>query len=381
MTLKKISPQPLIKFLASPKLTVICLFLLLMVVIWGTVYQVDHGLYASQQKFFYSWFVFLFGVLPIPGTVLIFWVLFLNVLSAMLFRIPLKWSNTGNILTHAGILIFFVGSFFTYYFSQESMISLREGEEKHFSISSRNWELAVWKAGQNKKIVYAVDADGLGPDDLIRIEPLDLDIRVLEYYKNCQAYVKSNGQDRAEIRNASGIHQLKPEPGHKEPSKNRSGLIFSVHSPVEIPGRILLFGGDRGPTLVEVGGSHHYFSLRKKRFLLPFALKLIDFKRIFYPGSSIIESYESRMELQVKELLREVIISMNKPLRYKNFTLYQSSYFIAKDGTEYSVLAVVENSGKFFPYIASIIIFMGLCVHFILMLMKKRKNQRHSFER
>ncbi len=380
MMLKKISRQPLIKFLASPKLTVICLFLLLMVVIWGTVYQVDYGLYASQQKFFYSWFVFLFGVLPIPGIVLIFWVLFLNVLSAMFFRIPLKWSNTGNILIHAGILIFFVGSFFTYHFSQESMINLREGEEKHFSVSSRNWELAVWAAGDRRKVVYAVDTDRLDPEDRIRIEPLGLVIRVLEYHKNSVPRLMNNGNIGGRILNASGIQDLKPEPQQKEPSNNRAGLIFSIETPERVPFRILLYAGDRSPTRVKINESPFHFSLRNKRFLLPFSLRLIDFNKTEYPGSSMVKSYESRVEMKVGELSREVIISMNNPLRYKNFTLYQSSYFIAKNGTEYSILAVVENFGKIFPYVASTIIFLGLCIHFILMLLKKRKNQRDSFE-
>ncbi|MCK4835818.1 MAG: cytochrome c biogenesis protein ResB [Candidatus Aminicenantes bacterium] len=366
----------IIKLLTSTRLTVICLVLLIIVVIWGTVYQVENGLYQAQQKFFYSWFVFLFGFFPIPGTVLIFWVLFLNVFSSILFRIPFKFSNLGNILIHVGIMIFFIGSFFTYYYSQESVISLKEEQEKNFSVSSLDWELAIWHDQKEKKVVYAVDTNRLASDDRIKFDQLDMEIQVHQYYKNCIAYVKTKNMDKVDIINSSGIQQLEPKTEKREHSKNMAGMVFSILPFDKNSKQVLLYGADKNSTPILRGGKNYYFSLRKKRFILPFSLRLIDFKRTFHPGSNIVRSYDSKVEVRIKELVREVIISMNKPLRYKNFTLYQSSYFIADDGTEYTFLAVVKNFGKLFPYISSIIIFMGLCIHFLLRLIKKKKNLR-----
>jgi hypothetical protein len=376
--LKKINLRSVLASLASPKLTVACLILLLIVVIWGTVYQVDYGLYASQQKFFNSLIAVLFGFLPFPGTALLFWVLFLNVLSSLFFRIPLKWSNTGNILTHAGVLIFFVGSFFTTYFSQESMIRLREGEETHHSVSSRNWELAVWEAGTGRRIVYAVDTDRLDAGDRIRIEALGINIRIIHYFKNCIPEMANENIAGEKPVNFSGIQALKPEPLRKEPGNNRAGLIGDIDTSRKMSARVLLYSGDRAPTRIRIGERQFRFSLRNKRFVLPFSLRLVDFRKIEYPGSSIVKSYESRIGIRVGELSREATISMNKPLRYKDYTLYQSSYFIAGDGTEYSFLAVVKNFGKVFPYIASTIIFLGLCIHFILMLVKRKRKVKES---
>lgn len=368
--------NPVISVLASTKLTVVCLLLLIVVVIWGTVYQVDHGLYQAQQKFFYSWFVPVFGFLPIPGTVLIFWILFFNVFSSLIFRIPLKWSNLGNVLIHAGIVIFFVGSFFTFYHSQESVLSLREGQEKNFSVSGREWELAVWKTRDNRIIVNAVDTRGMTAGDRFEFPQLGVAVRVERYHKNCRAYEKTDDSWSLDVINASGIGMLEPRPEKKEPSENVAGIIFSLLSRKEKSPQVLLYGGDQNPTPVSIEGKTLHFSLRKKRFFLPFSLKLIDFKRTFYPGSEIVKSYESRVKISLKDILdREVVISMNKPLRYKNYTLYQSSFFIAPDGTEYSFLAVVRNFGKFFPYLSSIIVFLGLCIHFLLMLIQKKRNR------
>jgi hypothetical protein len=94
-----------------------------------------------------------------------------------------------------------------------------------------------------------------------------------------------------------------------------------------------------------------------------------------YPGSDIAKSYESQVILKTRSFSRKVLISMNKPLRHENFTIFQSSYFIAKDGTESSIFAVVKNSGRMFPYISSLIILLGLLIHFLAMLVEKKRKK------
>jgi hypothetical protein len=64
---------------------------------------------------------------------------------------------------------------------------------------------------------------------------------------------------------------------------------------------------------------------------------------------------------------------MNEPLRYKGYTFYQSS-FEQRDGIEVSVLNVVKNTGRFFPYLSCLVIFCGLLLHFILRV-KKASNK------
>ena len=55
---------------------------------------------------------------------------------------------------------------------------------------------------------------------------------------------------------------------------------------------------------------------------------------------------------------------MNQPLRYKGYSFYQSSYIDA-NGTEFTVLAVVNNIGRLFPYISTIIIALGILAHLV----------------
>ena len=70
-------------------------------------------------------------------------------------------------------------------------------------------------------------------------------------------------------------------------------------------------------------------------------------------------------EKKQKPTLRDILIKMNEPLRYKGHTFYQAS-FIEGKLNDTSVLAVVKNYGRLFPYISSIIMCFGLLVHMIL---------------
>ncbi len=365
----------LLKMAASLKLTVVCLALLVVLIVWGTVYQADHGLYQAQQKFFYSWFFLAFGFIPFPGTVLVMYVLFLNLVFALIFRIRIKLSRIGNIITHVGIIVLLVGGFFTFYYSEESSLMLREGETKNMSFSRLLWELAVWENKAGERDVYAVDTGGLDPGDTIRLQDLDLELKVEKYYENCFPRMTGGSTGNQAI-NASGIRELEEIPFHTEVARNIAGGIFAVNPSANTGQALLLYGEESTPTPVVVNNRVFTFSLRKKRILLPLDITLVDFRMKFYPNSNIPKSYESTVTIKgEEELERDVVISMNKPLRYKDLTFFQSSYYIAPDGSEHTILAVVQNFGRLLPYFSSIIIFLGLLIHFLVMLFNRKQAQ------
>ena len=70
-------------------------------------------------------------------------------------------------------------------------------------------------------------------------------------------------------------------------------------------------------------------------------------------------------------------IEMNEPLRYKGYTIYQSSFDVSGD-TPYTILNVVENKGQFFPYIAALIMTAGLILHMILRARRARNEWARS---
>lgn len=379
--LHKFKESTLIRFTSSLKLTVICLVILVFLIIWGTIYQTDYGLFAAQQKFFFSWFFLLFGFIPFPGTVLIFWILFINLICVLFFRIGFSSTKFGNTLTHIGIIILFIGGFLSSFTSKESVLSLKEGGVSNLSIAYQKWELAVWKGTQKKRIVYAVDSDKFKAKDIIKFEMLNLEIKIKDYFTNCNAFVMKNKTEKNAIINYSGIEVLKVKKNEIKPPQNVAGVIFVINNGNSFKKEILLFGNNPRPTQVRINKNNLFFSIRKKRYSLPFTIKLIDFKRTLYPGSEIVRSYESRVEIETKGIKREVLISMNKPLRYRNISMYQSSFYITKDGTEYTILAVVKNSVRIFPYISSLTIFLGMLIHFLVMLFKKIKKPKNHLMR
>ena len=367
----------ILKAISSLKLTAVCLAVLAALVVWGTVYQAEYGLYQAQQKFFYSWVFFIFGFIPFPGSVLVMFVLFFNLLCSLFFRIGLRLAKIGNLITHLGILILLLGGFFTFYFSEESSLMLKEGESSSMSSSPHSWELAVWEAGTGDRDVFAVDADGFTPGDSLRFEDLNLELVIKEYYENCSAYLNqaSTAGPSAPVINSSGIQSLKKIPAALEIADNVSGIVLSVTPTAGDKQTLLLYGQDKGPTSITTGGRSFSFSLRKKKMPLPLYITLKDFKMKMYPNSNIPKSYESHVTIKAEGTVdRDVVISMNKPLRFKDYTFFQSSYYIAQDGSEYTILAVVKNAGRLVPYFSSITIFLGLVIHFLAMLLKRRKT-------
>ena len=83
---------------------------------------------------------------------------------------------------------------------------------------------------------------------------------------------------------------------------------------------------------------------------------LEDFSLLIKPSEEILDKIIDT---------RDILIKMNEPLRYKGYTFYQAS-FIEGKLKDTSVLAVVKNYGRLFPYISSIIMCFGLLVHMIL---------------
>jgi len=102
--------------------------------------------------------------------------------------------------------------------------------------------------------------------------------------------------------------------------------------------------------------------------VLPMTVKLLDFVKSVHPGTDIPRSFSSRVEIAAGGARRQAVISMNRPLRYRGYTFYQSSYSEDARGGESSTFLVVRNSGRWLPYAASALLFLGLAAHFLAML-------------
>lgn len=365
-----------IKVLSSLKLTVFCLLLLAVLVFWGTLYQVEHGLYAAQQRFYYSWIFWLDGMVPFPGAQLVLSLLFINLLLAMLFHMHFGLRFIGIALIHFGLLLMLAGGWVTHRFGEESFLALREGEAYNLSLSYREWEVSIWRGTASARDVVAVDTGPLSEGRRIDFPEMGFSLTVEEYHQNVRAFRSEDETAAPERLNASGIHFLRAAKLDREPENNIPGGIFTATGPEGHTVPLLLYGEDTGPVKLAWGDEPIFIQLRRKRIPLPVVIQLIDFKKEFHPNTETPKSFSSKINLFLKDpdLQREVLIEMNQPFRYRGYTFYQQSYAVSESGAETSQFAVTRNAGRLIPYWATGIIFVGLAVHFLLVLSVKRRK-------
>src|SRR3989344_2132114 len=134
----------------SVRITVVCLALLFILTLWGTIYQIEFGLYPAQERYFNSLYFLVFNVIPFPGARLVMGVLFFNFLFVVLFRYKYVWAKLGILIIHIGIMLFLLSGFVTLYHAVESHLTLAENEGANVSRAYHDWELAVWQEGGEK---------------------------------------------------------------------------------------------------------------------------------------------------------------------------------------------------------------------------------------
>ncbi len=355
---KRLQTFTLIQNLSSVKIAVVCLGLLFILVFWGTIAQVHQGLFIAQKRFFHSWIFFVLGFLPFPGAQLVLWVLFINLICAAIVHFSYLKSHIGILIIHFGLLFYFVAAFITFHVSQESQLTLLEGSGSNVSLTYHDWELSIWKGEDaNKKNVIAFETNSLKEGDRLSIPELKINFLVKAYYSNAQPQPT-----------------LTKIPFNKDPEKNFPGIALEIQTKEYKAVPLVLYGGQTSPAEFKVGEDLYYLQLRRERHPLPFTVTLKDFSMDKHPGTDIASRYQSLVEIENEGLSREILIYMNHPLRYKNYTFYQASYSIDEQGRERSTLAVVKNSGRLLPYFASAIVFLGLLTHFLSMAIRRKKD-------
>ena len=372
--------------LSSLKLALSCLIFFAIVVFWGTIYQVEHGLYLAQEDFYYAWltppisqwyrplsanlmsWIMSYIPIPIPGGLLLLWILSINLFSAMLLHVLGGWRRWGIVLIHMGILLMLAGGWFTHLYGEESYISLAEGDATNLASSYRNWEISVSKELKPGREVVAIDADKLSQGDTVHFPTYGFSLIVNQYYPNATPVLQQS--DSPSPQNASGITSLIPEPLNNDAGKNIPGGVFTFWN--DSVGRLdfLLYGNENRSLRIHVAEQDYFIQLRRRRSALPVIVKLEDFQKEFHPNTDTPRKFSSKVSVIHGDLERSAIIEMNHPFRQDGYTLYQSRYAELNDGTQVSIFAVTKNYGRFIPYVATGITVVGLLVHFLTQLIR-----------
>jgi hypothetical protein len=387
--------------IASLRLTVVLFALAILLVFFGTLAQVDEGLWTVLHKYFRAWLAWIplqalvrfgqvfFGVsrtaqlsgsFPFPGGWLLGSVLLANLLAAHAVRFKLSWKRSGILILHAGLIILMVSELITGLFAVENRMSIEENHSKNYVEDYHAAELAFIDGSDPKTDdVVVIPASLLRKGGLIQHDDLPFDVQVVRYMVNSNVVEKV-------------------EPGTSNPATAGEGLRImvtgqpevsgaSADQRIDMPSAYVTFkkkGTDQSlgtylvttylsdhwlvqlpdaPQPVTVDGKTYGVTLRFKRTYTPYTIHLTKFRHDTYEGTSIAKNYSSQVQLvdPARDEDREVLIYMNNPLRYRGETFYQSSVLGDDQGT---VLQVVRNPGWEMPYVACTMVALGMLIHF-----------------
>lgn len=400
-----------INFFTSLKLGVVCLVLAMALVFFGTLAQVELGLYKAQNEFFRSFLVYWgpkgadWKVPVFPGGYLVGGVLLINLIATQwrrrqrasrwvgfsiaalgllsvalghfwLHSLALAVSGCFLVVfgllrldpVHGGIVLLLVGQLLTDLLAVESTLHLREGEVKNYSEMDRRVELAVVDVSDpDTDKVVAVPQPILAEQGEVAHPELPFTIRVKRFMPHSAvANRPANAPDPPTATQGLGLQlTVKELPRVTEMNKRDvPSAIVEIATPQGALGTWLVSEFIGQPQSFTLGGRTYELTLRPKRAYTAYSLKLLEFRHDKYPGTDIPKNFSSRVRLDDPKTgeQREVLIYMNNPLRHGGATYYQASYDTDNKG---SILQVVRNPSWLTPYLACLLVSLGLVVQFL----------------
>ena len=364
-----------LKIIMSPKIFSYTLIWLIVLVFFGTIAQKNIGLYASQMKYFSSFFFLFLGFIPLPGGRLILLFMTINLFSSLFKRNLWQLKKFGIIIVHLGGLLLLLGGGLTAYFSSEGNMIIAEGETSNYVDDYHDMELVFVNNTFKDSIEYTVvDEPLLKEGNRFNLFEDGPEIYILSNIKNVRIENRISPADSIYkgLLEKFVLLPKKPEP---ENTQNRPALIYKIQGTSNgLDGIYGLFLGQGLNDYFQLKEQDFHSEYRRKRTYVPFEIELIDFEKILHPGTNVAKSFSSEVNLIEDGIPRRTLIKMNEPLRHKGYTFFQAS-FIENLDKETTVLATVKNYGRLFPYISSIIMSVGLLIHLLISLPKMIKKK------
>lgn len=370
----------ILNIFSSLEFSLACFTALFIIVLVGTFAQINHGIFYVQKVYFNSFFVYQkFNNInfPIfPGGALIGSLLILNLSLSTIFKIKWSLKKIGILTIHLGLILLLLGGGVTSCISTESQIYLEEGKSTFFSEDLNLNELVIIDASNRRfdKLI-AVDFKELEKKDEFIHKSIPFKIIVHKTFKNSQINLKKTNVNSIATKGLGKSLSVKPlEIFTKDDLKNNPSILLSFDNNYK---ETYLFSLDiNGTQKVVIDNKTYYVQLQPKRYYFPFLITLKKFEDKYYQGTTKAKSYLS--EIKVTDFktnqTQNTKVYMNHPFRKDLYTFYQASF---GEDTPSSVFQVVFNPSWLLPYISSIVITLGLLIHFFIHLiafLKKRKS-------
>mgnify|MGYP006085914329 FL=1 len=378
--------KALLQFFASLRLTVVLLSLSMVLIFFGTLAQVETGIWKTQKDYFESalaiwaypeaWIAYdqLYWLrIPMPGGYLLGGMLLINLVAAHVTRFTLSAKKAGIFLIHIGLILLLISELLTDVLSEESQMPVDEGASSNYSQEYRDNELVlIDRMHADFDTVHSIPIALLKPGKTVAVPESPLTIRTVSYYPNAQIGRAQEGAAPVESPANQGVAvkmNVVVTPTavtYAENQINTATAYVEVLGPEGSLGIWLVSNviDDRFPAqMVTLGEQSWEIALRLKRHYYPFEVELVDFSHEKYPGTEIPFNYSSEVMVRHSDTTKnqKALIYMNHPLRYEGLTFYQAS-FANDDRT--SIFQVVRNPGWILPYVSVLLMGVGMLVQF-----------------
>lgn len=359
--------------LASLELTVISLAFALALVFVGTLAQVDEGLYQAQARFFKSFLVFWAPVdggptVPVlPGGYTVGIVVLVNLIAAHGKRFRFTRKKIGILMIHSGLIVLLIGQLASDMLSEHGTMRLGVGESRNYAEDLVEHELAVTDGSET---VSSISQRMLESRREVELDGLPVKVRTTAFWPHARLLAQP-ADGALEMSTTAGAGRngfwVVPLPLPTDPDETaQPAAIVELSSGSEPVGSYLVSPLVRIPQRIPVGGDGYGLAMRRTRHVKPYSITLLGLSHDVYTGTDIPRNYASRVRVRnpASSEDREVVISMNHPLRYHGDTYFQHQMDIGQD-EEYSVLQVVRNPSWLTPYLSCLLVGLGLVVQFM----------------
>ena len=390
--------KPLFQFFSSLKLTVVLLSLSLILIFFGTLDQVQYGIWHTQELYFESFLVVwtfpehaplgqhLHWIrIPMPGGYLLGGMLLINLLAAHFNRFKLSWAKCGIFLIHSGLILLLISELITDILAVESQMPVDEGGTSNYSQGFRENELVfIDRSHPEHDSVHAIPASLLKPGKRINVPNTPLSIRTVRYHGNAEIGRATSGSPAESIATRGAAVRMgiivnpKPETYSEDEINTVTAFVEVIKGEDSLGTWLVSNVMDERfpPQMVDAGDRSFEIALRFTRHYYPFEIELIDFKHEKYPGTEVPFNFSSEVKVTHQDSTKnqKALIYMNHPLRYEGLTFFQAS-FANQDKT--SIFQVVRNPGWLLPYLSVLLMGLGMCaqfgMHFFKFLGKQRR--------
>jgi cytochrome c biogenesis protein ResB len=347
----------------------VLLLALFVLTIFGTLHQVDYGLYDAKQVYFHSFFLWAGGLPIFPGGLLCMIMLSINLVLGGFVRIKWRSRNIGVLIVHVGIVILLGSGLSKIMNSEEGYLQVFETQSNDYFQSYQLLEVAIWEidgpADAKEHVIQDDFFTDLKPNEsrTFTSEDLPFELTLTGFHLNCQV-LPTGPNWRPDGKAVQGYAFLSREK-QAEAERNRGGINASIKADNGMVKEALLWSAQVEPWAFKAGGKAYAIDIRPERYSMPYAIRLEDFIKEEHPGIGMAKAYRSKVtQVFSEDNERPVLIQMNEPLRDGGLVLFQSSYGVGQGGQEYSVFSVVRNPSDKWPEYSMWIITVGMLVAF-----------------